>query len=436
MDDVRRTLATWAIAASAVFIAAGEAAAQIDLGAWLRGESSRPVGAAYAMSPGNARRVVSRGPYQGSLQAAAFEDDGQGMANEIIFESPVEEVVVDDATTPAGWNTPCVSACGPGCGAGCGMCPAGCCGPCNAPVSPTGIECGGDGYGTCSGYPVNSPYWCQPVGCCGLVPGFWQNFSLHMGVHGFKGPVDFGRNGNFGLHEGFNYAGPFGGPWGFGYQFGLNLVHSNFSGDQAIEERGGDRDQVFFTGGIFRRAPSGGWQWGVAVDLLHDSYYETVNISQVRSESSFVFPGGIREIGYFGMYGTGDDRIERVNEMQIEFEPTDLFAFFYRRHFSGGGNGRIWAGFSGAGDGLVGADLHVPLGEGRWSLVNRFNYLIPKEGSGSDGISEESWGVTIQLVWYPGQPARCAERDRFHALFDVADNTLFMVDRGNYGGAP
>ena len=96
---------------------------------------------------------------------------------------------------------------------------------------------------------------------------------------------------------------------------------------------------------------------------------------------------------------------------------------------AGGGNGRFWAGFTGKGDGLFGGDLHVPLGEGRWSLVNRFNYLIPKESSNEGGLSEESWGVSIQLVWYPGQLARSAEKSSFKPLFDPADNTMFMVDR-------
>jgi len=353
------------------------------------------------------------------------------MPDEIVFETLAEEPAAEGEVVSAGF---CGTACGPACSTGCGHgggvtsgvgCGVGCggCSPCNATAGPMGLECGGDGYGPCSGHPTMPPYWAIPHGC----GWFFRDFSMHFGVHGFEGPADFGRNGNFGFHGGFNHGGALAGPWG--YQFGLNVVMSNYLGDTVFGDREGDRDQVFFTGGIFRRRPCGGWQWGAAVDLLHDSYYETINMTQVRSETSYVFPGGIREIGYFGMYSTGGDRIARVNDLQIDFEPTDLFAFFYRRHFSGGGNGRFWAGFTGNGDGLFGGDLHVPLGTGRWSLVNRFNYLIPKEGTTDGGISEESWGVTIQLVWYPSQPARTAERSRFKPLFDPADNTLFMVDR-------
>ena len=47
----------------------------------------------------------------------------------------------------------------------------------------------------------------------------------------FKGPLDRGTNGNFGLHEGLNYARPLGDPWGCGFQIGANAVQSDFSGN-------------------------------------------------------------------------------------------------------------------------------------------------------------------------------------------------------------
>jgi len=397
MEDLRRTPAVLAIALGAILLTAGQAAAQMEFGEWLLGP--------FAHKP--AQPV----PHGGSPIAAVYEEEVAGNAGVIAID-PITGDLDDGGAgvEPACFGAACDPACGPACGGGCEA------------------ECGVGA--DCGGYPCPPGPWnAYGPGYYGGYYGWLRELSLHVGIHGFKGPPDFGRNGNFGLHEGFNFGAPFGGPWGFGYQFGLNVVHSNFSGDQALFLRGAGRDQLFFTAGLFRRNPQGGWQWGAAFDLLHDSYYETANLSQVRSETSYIFSGGMREVGYFGMYGTGRDRMARVNNLQIEFEPTDLFAFFYRRHFSGGGNGRIWAGFTGGGDGLIGGDFHVPLGTGRWSLVNRFNYLAPRQGTGQGGLTEESWGVSIQLLWYPGQPARLAERSRFRPLFDVADNTLFMVDR-------
>lgn len=44
--------------------------------------------------------------------------------------------------------------------------------------------------------------------------GMLRDLTVFGGVHGFKGPLDQGRNGNFGFHEGVNLGGPLGDPWG------------------------------------------------------------------------------------------------------------------------------------------------------------------------------------------------------------------------------
>ena len=56
-----------------------------------------------------------------------------------------------------------------------------------------------------------------------------RDLSVFVGGDAFKGPLDRGTNGNFGLNEGLNLAGPLGDPWGCGYQIGANFVQSNFS---------------------------------------------------------------------------------------------------------------------------------------------------------------------------------------------------------------
>jgi hypothetical protein len=247
------------------------------------------------------------------------------------------------------------------------------------------------------------------------------------GVQGFKGPFDQGRNGNFGLHEGVNFGAPLGGPWGWGYQVGFLTTQSNLSGDQAGDHvRRAARNQFFFTAGVFCRAPCSGWQWGVAFDLLRDTYYANADVTQVRTEIGYVLAGGCAEIGYWGAYGTGGDEVI-LGETNLIIEPTDLFAFYYRRHFSTAAEGRLWAGFTGCGDGLLGADLRIPLGGGL-AIENCVNYLIPDEGKGVPGQREESWGLSIRLVWNLGQSARCAQQSPYRPLLGIADNSLLMVD--------
>lgn len=256
-----------------------------------------------------------------------------------------------------------------------------------------------------------------------------RDLEVFGGIHGFKGPFDQGRNGNFGFHEGLNFGAPLG-IFDWGWQIGAEAAHSNFSGDQVVNPQSSNRNQLFVTGGIFKRARDWGFQWGVTYDWLHDVYYANADLKQIRSDTSFIFPGRMHEIGYFGAYGTGGTNFVLINrdlKYLVYMEPTDVFAFYYRRYFDGGGDGRIWLGWSGRGDGILGGEIRVPMGKS-WELENRFNYLIPKQGNGSGGATQESWGVTIDLVWYIGHPARCERYHPYRPMLNVADNTLFMTD--------
>ena len=168
--------------------------------------------------------------------------------------------------------------------------------------------------------------------------------------------------------------------------------------------------------------------WVVGLENVPEAqYYRDADLSQIRTEIGYVSASGRREFGYFGAYGARGDLVTSANNGQFRLEPTNMHAFYYRRWFKNDGYGRLWAGFTSEGDGLVGADLRVPVGKS-WALENRLNYLIPWQEHGLQGLREESWGLTIQLVWYPGRSAQCAQDNRFRPLFNVADNSLFMVD--------
>jgi hypothetical protein len=284
---------------------------------------------------------------------------------------------------------------------------------------------------------------CYDDGGCGLLcMPWWRRMSLFGGVQGFKGPADFGVNGNFGFYEGLNFAGALG-CCDIGYQFGAAAAQSNFWG---FTERGavnndnavfatadGGRDQAFFTGGFFKRVACAGVQWGVVFDLQHDNFYDHADLKQIRSETSFVFPNGC-EIGYFGAYNIGGDVIQQRIQLaenrefvrSVGLQPTDMFVGFIRKRAAMGGEGRVWAGATGYGDGIVGAEVRVPLG-GSFALENRANFLIPNRNDSQTNRREESWGLLIMLVWYPGRDASCAMQSRWQPLFGVADNSTFMV---------
>jgi hypothetical protein len=269
----------------------------------------------------------------------------------------------------------------------------------------------------------------------GLI-GDWghKNLAIFGGVHGYKGPRDRGVNGNFGFQEGVNFGAPLGDPWGCGFQIGFQALQSDITGNQATGVPTADRHQYFATAGLFRRAEVGKIQWAVAFDYLYDTYGSS-SLKQIRSETGWLMTEAT-EIGYCGAYGISSDTTT-TGTVVGRLAPTDQFIGYIRRYFENGGDGRLFAGLSGRGDGLIGADVWIPL-SGSWALQNDFAFLIPKDGRGANvnpdgtvtgGQVRETWGVAMNLVWYPGRSSRCVGESCYRPILNVADNSQFMVNQ-------
>jgi hypothetical protein len=303
----------------------------------------------------------------------------------------------------------------------------------------SGTPCDGgdcDGCCECSGEYCNDSV--RPV--FGLLCDWGhRNLAIFGGVHGYKGPRDRGVNGNFGFQEGVNFGSPLGDPWGCGFQLGFQALQSDISGSQSNGVPTADRHQYFVTAGLFRRAEVGKVQWAVAYDYLYDTYSGTASMQQIRSETGWLF-NEWTEIGYAGAYGIGGASstvtTQRQSLLVSRLDPTDQFVGYIRRYFENGGDGRLYGGITGKGDGIVGADVWIPL-SGSWALQNDFAFLIPKQGRGSTldsngmpvgGQVRETWGVAMNLVWYPGRSARCVGSSCYRPVLNVADNSQFMVN--------
>lgn len=285
---------------------------------------------------------------------------------------------------------------------------------------------------SCGGYfPGRNPFGPCPV-CCNWR--WWHDFEAFGGVQGFKGTPDLGRNGNFGLHYGFNFGAPLWDEQGLGFQFGFSGVHSNFSGDQAFLPRIDDRKQYFITTGVghrnmFRNLGGFGLQWGVVVDWLRDEYYVEMSQSQIRTEFGLIGPQN-DEIGFWGAFGTGQDEDLLLNQIVETWEPIDQYNFYYRRNFLGGSQGRLWVGFTGESDGLFGGDMRFVLSPALACSAN-FNYLIPNEGRNAGGQLEEGWGMSFNISWYPGLTGQRASCSQYRPMFTVADNSVMMIQRAS-----
>jgi hypothetical protein len=292
-------------------------------------------------------------------------------------------------------------------------------------------NCGGDcGTQGCGG--------CGSCGQCCLIPCprlSFDNFEFFAGTQGFTGPLNAGEVGSFGFHEGLNWANslPCLPNQPLAAHLGFRATQSNFAGSALSDQ---DRRQFFVTGGLFRRV-DWGLQGGAVLDFLHDEwYYDAIDLTQVRGELSWVFPCQ-DELGFWFTHGvnntTGQTDTAATNQSLFVnpaqgWQPTDIYAAFYRRKLQDcGAEGRMFGGFTDNSDGIIGADINLPISDS-FALRSGFTYLIPTEGHSTGGYAQESWNVGISLVWYPGCRTSRSQ-DYARPLFNVADNGSFLVDR-------
>ena len=270
-----------------------------------------------------------------------------------------------------------------------------------------------------------APIWCclPHLECC--------SFEVFGGVQGFTGPANRGGSGSFGFHEGFNWGTSLCGCGAL--QVGTNWTQSNLDGNFITTD---SRDQIFLTGGWFHRCDMG-LQGGVVVDWLHDEWDYEVDLTQIRAEVSWKCCQD--DFGAWVALGVNDgtalmgtpidagNNTIRIVDRNFNWQVNDMYAFFWRRQFQCGGEGRAFGGFTANGQGLLGADALVPLNP-CWSLRGNFLYLIPNDSNDDlvEDFTEETWNVSLSLVWTPfARPSGCQNYCR--PLFNVADNGSFAT---------
>jgi hypothetical protein len=294
--------------------------------------------------------------------------------------------------------------------------------------------CGGGGCQSCGG---GCGSCCGPCCClrqllcldCWWNDDWIHDFTVFGGVQSFKGPVDQGVNGDFGFHEGVNWGSPVWDAMGLGMQVGFGEYHSDLSRTNATDEH---RNQFFFTTGLFHRPQCNcGWQGGLVFDYLNDSFVDDFSVGQIRGNVSYVY--NCHEFGFEFTHGVHDTTFVQTAvgaaTTTTEYHPIDLYEFYFAHHYCNGGEGRLFAGFTGGEGALLGADFSVPLSD-KISLDTGFTYVIPKTMA-AGALPPEFWNIGINLVWHPGccSSAHDSYCSPYRPLFNVADNGSFMVNR-------
>lgn len=310
-----------------------------------------------------------------------------------------------------------------------------------AMVAPDGamiLNDGGNLFGGCSSCGGGS---CGSCGSCGgqflPCPMFSiKAMAVTTGVVGFKNAANRGSSGSFGFSQSVNWTThlPCLDRSGIYAQIGARGVESELHNSVLTTDK---RNQLFVTGGLFRRV-DWGLQFGAVLDYLRDDWYVQNNVSQVRMEASWVFPEA-HEVGFRltkwtssqvnpSTYNYGGVPITSTDTWRAE----DTYRFFYRfrSQMFPAGRGEFNGGFTGDGAGLLGANAVMPLGP--WvALQSNFTYLIPKQNSPANGLpgSTEAWNLGFGMVIFPGGELN-KHLSRYDApLFDVAGNGDLILGR-------
>ena len=297
-----------------------------------------------------------------------------------------------------------------------------------------GGQCGiGNSFFDCS---------CRTGGCppgtwencwIGALGGIFSNAELFAGAHGFRSSnftagTQVVDDSSFGFYGGINLGaslckltcGLFSG------QIGVRSSQSEFEGDFFSTD---NRDQLFVTAGIFRRVDYG-LQMGIVGDFLHEEWFAETELSQIRGDIGWVYPGG-NTIGFRFASGTDDDITEGIINgvafNNLFAEVVDNYRFYYRMMAANGGYCDAYAGWSDADDAVLGLAMDMPV-SGAWGMQAGFNYFLPEDTSPTVPTStQDSWNVFVGMTLRPQGPLWYGNYDR--PLFDVADNGTFVFGR-------
>jgi hypothetical protein len=267
---------------------------------------------------------------------------------------------------------------------------------------------------------------------------WYRDLTASVGVTSFQNESNLGLNGNYGTNEYLNWSMPFWNAFGIGWQVGVRGVQTNFQRSTITDTSTGKsfrtnaRDQVFLTTGFFTRAFEGrGLQGGAVYDYLHDSYFDNVNVSQIRAETSYVW--GYHELGFWGAFNIGEQTslFGPVTKIPGEASTENLYTAFYRLQFGDANEWRVWGGGTASQAGIIGSSMRAPMSKSL-ALEGTFTYLIPGRtedfGTLIDGLpvtvssSPSAWNVSLNVVYYPARRSRRSLASPYRPLFDVADN--------------
>ncbi len=342
----------------------------------------------------------------------------------------------DASLADSSGNGCCETACDPACDAasacGNGSCGDGCCDTC----CDTCCDCGACTLpAICDGCPLLN------------VIGF-------AGFDAFRGIPDGTRRDNFGIVSGVNGGMPLPGlsRYGIGGQLGLSYGAYDLQGRNFADQRSSAQEQVFITGGFFRKADAG-------VPLNMGVVYDAMINDNFGSFSSEPYLGQWRgmigwcvsardEIGWWGAFHDRRDT-QNIPGGPGTFRTVGQNNMFWHHNFLSGADSWLWIGIPERARLKLETDPAVPEGSlyewnlgglvnvplsARTAIYGNFAYFCPSAPAGDIGTVEEAWQLGVGLTFTPWASSRnsTVAGRAWSPLMPVANNGTMAVDTNRW----
>lgn len=257
------------------------------------------------------------------------------------------------------------------------------------------------------------------------------NLELFAGLDGSKQPQDLGINANMGVRFAANLGVALLPSAGLGAQIGgaINLSDAAVHVLDQIEGTS-RRTQTYLTLGLFQRTASP-LSWSLGYDLLHQRYYDTFTLHQLRGQAGVRVAANDEVGGWFTTSLGGQDGT--MGGTPVRLDPITQVNGYVTHTWPTRARTTLWAGLAAHHHNIVwvlpdnsrdtnvlvyGARLELPLSD-RVSITGSGNFLTPA----ATGTVDAYLGVTF----FPGR-ARSAVRGRYQPALPVANNPEFPVD--------
>ena len=266
----------------------------------------------------------------------------------------------------------------------------------------------------------------------GTDPSVFENVELFVGLDGSKQPQDLGINANMGVRFAVNSGIPLSKRAGLGAQVGLGVNLSDAAVHVLDQIEGTSRrTQTFLTIGVFQQGVSR-FSWAFGYDFLHETYYDTFNLGQLRGQAGY----GVSADDELGAWFTKSIRSDNgaVATTSVRLDPITQVNGYFRHTWPTQARTTVWAGIATDHHNVVlvlpgdtrdenavvyGARLEMPLSN-RFSVTGSGNFITPTATGTVDAY--------LGLTYYPGRRGARIGRGQFAPPMTVGNNPEFAVD--------